>query len=53
MLARVAELIAGCSRNSDLAARYGGEEFLLILPESDLAAAHLLVDRIHRIFRIL
>ena len=27
-------------RHSDITARYGGEEFVVILPETDMAAAH-------------
>ncbi len=39
-LAEIGKILAGYARRSgDLAARYGGEEFVLLLPESDLAAA--------------
>ncbi|HVV31128.1 MAG TPA: sensor domain-containing diguanylate cyclase [Mycobacteriales bacterium] len=33
-------------REVDIVARYGGEEILLILPETDLAGAELLADRV-------
>jgi diguanylate cyclase (GGDEF)-like protein len=35
----------GCLRNADLFGRYGGEEFLAVLPETDLAAALHLAER--------
>lgn len=33
-------------RTSDLAARVGGEEFLVVLPDADSDAAHIVVERI-------
>ncbi|QJP99940.1 hypothetical protein RB25_04255 [Herbaspirillum rubrisubalbicans] len=33
-------------RHGDLAARYGGEEFVLLLPDSDLAAARKLAQQV-------
>ncbi len=33
-------------RRSDIVCRYGGEEFVVILPETDLATARLLAERI-------
>ncbi|MBC3487749.1 sensor domain-containing diguanylate cyclase [Pseudomonas kermanshahensis] len=46
-LREVAKCIEGCIRRpADLAARYGGEEFQVILPETDLAGATLLAERI-------
>jgi diguanylate cyclase (GGDEF)-like protein len=47
-LIMVAEKITRISRESDQAARYGGEEFILILPETDLSGARILVDRIRQ-----
>lgn len=32
-------------RQNDVAARYGGEEFVILLPETDLAAAQLVAER--------
>ena len=48
-LQRVARAIASsAARASDLAARYGGEEFLLILPDTDAAAAQYLAEGLRR-----
>jgi diguanylate cyclase (GGDEF)-like protein len=33
-------------RPNDIAARYGGEEFVVVLPDSDLEAAALVLDRV-------
>jgi len=33
-------------RPADMAARYGGEEFVVLLPDSDLAGAHKVADRL-------
>jgi diguanylate cyclase (GGDEF)-like protein len=38
--------IEGLLRQGDFIGRYGGEEFLLVLPMTDLAAAHQLAQRI-------
>lgn len=46
VLVRVAQKLTGFCRSMDLAARYGGEEFLLILPESDLAGARIVAERL-------
>jgi PleD family two-component response regulator len=35
-------------RRTDIAARYGGEEFVVILPETGVAAARVVADRIRR-----
>jgi diguanylate cyclase (GGDEF)-like protein len=40
VLAAVAEAMRDTVRGSDFVGRYGGEEFLLLLPDSDAAAAH-------------
>ncbi|MDH4552241.1 sensor domain-containing diguanylate cyclase [Pseudomonas sp. BN607] len=46
-LREVAKTIEACIRRpADLAARYGGEEFQVVLPETDLAGAQLLAERI-------
>ena len=42
----VAETIRGSCREIDFAARYGGEEFTVILPETPLAGAIQVADRI-------
>lgn len=38
--------LAGALRQTDGAYRVGGDEFALVLPETDAAAAHLIVERI-------
>jgi two-component system cell cycle response regulator len=35
-------------RNIDLACRYGGEEFVIVMPETDLAVAGMVAERIRR-----
>ena len=46
-LREVAHTLEHCIRRpADLAARYGGEEFQVVLPETDLAGARLLAERI-------
>jgi len=46
-LRNVAQTIsANIRRPGDLAARYGGEEFLVVLPETDLAGARVLAEKI-------
>ncbi|KGF83244.1 hypothetical protein IA69_03300 [Massilia sp. JS1662] len=37
----------GLRRSGDLAARYGGEEFVVLLPDTDLAGACEVADKIH------
>jgi diguanylate cyclase (GGDEF)-like protein len=37
----------GLRRSGDLAARYGGEEFVVLLPDTDLAGAREVADKIH------
>lgn len=45
-LKKVAETLSGAAtRARDFVARYGGEEFVLILPETDAAAARLVAER--------
>ena len=49
VLTEVARACTGCLREYDLLARYGGEEFVLLLPESDLAAAQLVAERVRSV----
>jgi two-component system cell cycle response regulator len=35
-------------RNIDLACRYGGEEFVIVMPETDMAVATLVAERLRR-----
>jgi diguanylate cyclase (GGDEF)-like protein len=46
VLRSVATMIRTSTRNSDLAARMGGDEFLLLLPETGLTEATLMLDRL-------
>ena len=49
VLAAFAGIIRSLIReNIDWIARYGGEEFLLVLPETDPAAAHVMAERLRR-----
>lgn len=46
LLRAVAEAVRGDIRVTDVAARYGGDEFVLMLPETDLAGAMLVADKV-------
>jgi diguanylate cyclase (GGDEF)-like protein len=45
VLRRVAEVLRGTCRDTDIAARYGGEELALILPQTDLEGVYELAER--------
>ena len=45
-LKRIAGLLQGCARTTDIVARYGGEEFGVILPESMPGGALMVAERI-------
>lgn len=48
-LVRVAEILRrACHRTGDLVGRMGGEEFLLLLPDTDLAGACAIAERLRR-----
>jgi diguanylate cyclase (GGDEF)-like protein len=40
-------MLRGLRRSGDLAARYGGEEFVVLLPDTDLAGAREVAEKIH------
>lgn len=45
-LKKVAEILAAaCRRPGDILARYGGEEFICLLPETDIAGAEAVAER--------
>ncbi|HXJ06763.1 MAG TPA: diguanylate cyclase [Candidatus Acidoferrum sp.] len=45
-LCRLAQILRDCCRSIDVAARHGGDEFALVLPETGMAAATLVAQRI-------
>lgn len=46
VLAQVGSVFRASLRATDLCCRYGGEEFAFLFPETSLADAHLLADRV-------
>ena len=46
VLRELADRIRACVRGADLACRFGGEEFVVIMPDTDLAAAGIVAERI-------
>ncbi len=46
VLVEVSALVTHAIRQADHIGRWGGEEFLILLPETDLAEAHILAERI-------
>ncbi len=50
ILVALAAAITRVCRSNDSAARYGGEEFLLILPETSIAGANRIAERIRKEF---
>jgi diguanylate cyclase len=49
VLRAVAQIIQDNVKGKDTAARYGGEEFVVLLPDTPLAGAHQLAERIRGI----
>jgi two-component system cell cycle response regulator len=45
VLRKLAEVLKRTSRTMDMVARYGGEEFVVLMPDSGLSAAMLLLER--------
>ena len=48
VLKGVSDLIRKHVRNFDIAARFGGEEFAIVLPETELAVAQAVAERLRR-----
>jgi diguanylate cyclase (GGDEF)-like protein len=46
VLERIARILEGAVRGSDLCARYGGEEFVILAPGTDTAGACLLAEKV-------
>jgi diguanylate cyclase (GGDEF)-like protein len=46
VLVTVGQTMRANLRPTDLVARYGGEEFIVILPDTDRAAGHVVADRV-------
>jgi diguanylate cyclase (GGDEF)-like protein len=46
ILVEFSKIVLGCIRNNDMLARYGGEEFIILLPNSNLAYATSIAERI-------
>lgn len=49
MLIEVGRLFQQSLREADALARWGGEEFILLMPDTDLAAATVVMERIRTI----
>lgn len=49
VLERIAALIRGNIRDTDIAGRYGGEEFIIILPRTDLSSSWVAAERLRSI----
>ncbi|MGY6518958.1 MAG: GGDEF domain-containing protein [Lysobacteraceae bacterium] len=50
VLVRLAAMVRELMRETDLAGRWGGEEFMLVLPETSVAAAMAVCERIREAF---
>ena len=49
VLAQLAGAVGGSIRTTDLFARWGGEEFIVLMPGSDINAAHLLAEKLRMV----
>lgn len=47
-LRQVADIVKATVRDSDRVFRYGGEEILIVMPETDLKAAQLCIERVRQ-----
>jgi diguanylate cyclase (GGDEF)-like protein len=48
VLRGVAAILCACCRASDTPSRYGGDEFLIVLPDTDVARAAVVAERIRQ-----
>jgi diguanylate cyclase len=46
ILQELSLLLEECVRDTDVVARYGGEEFVVVMPQTDLAGASILTERV-------
>ena len=46
ILVEFSQIVLSCVRANDIVARYGGEEFIIVLPNSNLAYANSIAERI-------
>jgi diguanylate cyclase (GGDEF)-like protein len=46
ILMRIAQILNGAVRGSDLCARYGGEEFVILAPGTDTGGAYLIAEKV-------
>jgi diguanylate cyclase len=46
VLQQLSRILEECVRETDLLARYGGEEFVVVMPQTDLAGACMLTERL-------
>jgi len=49
VLIRLASVIRGCLRSSDMVARYGGDEIAILLPETDKSKATEIAEKLRRL----
>ena len=49
VLIRLASVIRGCLRSSDMVARYGGDEIAILLPETDKTKATEIAEKLRRL----
>lgn len=52
VLVHVAKLLSGNKRSSDILARMGGEEFLMVLPETRMPEASMLMERLRQLIEM-
>lgn len=47
-LVELSRLLKKVARGSDVVARFGGEEFIILMPDTDVAAATVFTERLHQ-----